>query len=666
MSNSLPSVGSAEGATRGRARVPEANVGGSLEAMATESAPDVGPSALVDLYAARARGLEARAGRRRARVRLVARARLVVFVVAALALWRLAARGGAGPLEWVALSVAALAFAALVVRHGIERRRLDRAERMADFNREGVARIERRWSDLPPPWTPESHGEHDYASDLDLFGHASLLHLAGVCSTAPGRRTLERWLLAAADPAAIERRRAAVVQLARERDFRDRLVAEGRSVEEGGSEGLDEFLAWAESPPWTLRRRWLPPTAVALALTNAAAVALYSVQAIPGALAALPLVVSAVLWRVHRGRIEETFAAACGGESGVRRYARLLDLLARAPGDADGLADLRRRLDDEASGRASKRIAALGRLLDMAEARRSPLLHLPLAIVLLWDVHATVLLERWKVRSGRSVRDWLDAAGDGEALAALATLKADHPEWTMPAVDPSAASLDAKGLGHPLLAPRDCVGNDVSVGPPGTFLLVTGSNMSGKSTLLKAIGVNAALAQAGGPVCARELRMPPLAAVTSVRVSDSLVDGLSFFMAELKRLKRVVDRARASVGPEPRVLYLLDEILQGTNSAERKIATRAVLRGLLATRAIGAVSTHDLALADAADLTERATAVHFTETVDEDGMTFDYRLRPGVATSTNALRLLERVGLGSGAAERREGGAAVAARGTRP
>jgi DNA mismatch repair ATPase MutS len=240
--------------------------------------------------------------------------------------------------------------------------------------------------------------------------------------------------------------------------------------------------------------------------------------------------------------------------------------------------------------------------------------------------------------------------GQAEALAALATLAHDNPEWVFPTLEPAADTLEAQGLGHPLLPAANRVVNDVAVGPPGTFLLVTGSNMSGKSTLLRAIGVNAVLAGAGGPVCARSLQLPPVALWTTVRVQDSLERGVSFFMAELQRLKLVVDAAREQrERGGPRVFYLLDEILQGTNTVERQIAARRIIAFLVSTGAIGAVSTHDLALADAPELAGSVRPVHFTDIVgdgvDRPVMSFDYRLRPGVATTTNALRLMELVGL---------------------
>jgi DNA mismatch repair ATPase MutS len=277
--------------------------------------------------------------------------------------------------------------------------------------------------------------------------------------------------------------------------------------------------------------------------------------------------------------------------------------------------------------------------------------YLPLQFFFLYDFHVLNRLEAWQARYGKFVRRWFVALGKFEAFSSLATLAYDHPSWIMPQVDASADRVQARGLGHPLLPCATRVDNDVEIGPAGSFLLITGSNMSGKSTLLRAVGVNVVLAQAGAPVCAEAFAIPPIVLATSMRIRDSLEDGVSFYMAELMRLKEVVDLARGAQSSDGRVLlYLLDEILLGTNSKERHIAVVRVLHHLLRCGAIGAISTHDLDLAASEPLAGLGRCVHFCETLhDSDAerpMTFDYRLRPGLATTTNALRLLEIVGLG--------------------
>jgi DNA mismatch repair ATPase MutS len=308
-----------------------------------------------------------------------------------------------------------------------------------------------------------------------------------------------------------------------------------------------------------------------------------------------------------------------------------------------------------AGGEAPAVLARLARLSGWSELRRgSPIVHFAVQAVTLWDFHVYFALHRWRARDGRHVRGWIDALGSVDALATLAMIRADEPGWATPRVDPAIDALRATALGHPLLPGDRRVENDVEVGPRGTILLITGSNMSGKSTLLRAIGLNAVLAQAGAPVCATALAMPPGDLQTSIRVQDSLELGLSYFMAALARLKQIVDvalrqgsgQAERGVAPGRALLYLLDEVLQGTNSVERGIAVRAVVRHLLDARAIGVMTTHDLALAGEDPLDTAARLAHFTEQVHADGtMTFDYRLRPGLATSTNALRLMQLMGI---------------------
>jgi len=306
---------------------------------------------------------------------------------------------------------------------------------------------------------------------------------------------------------------------------------------------------------------------------------------------------------------------------------------------------------------ARKQINKLGLLVWLANIRRNGILfmvYLVFEFLFFWDIHILDLLEKWKASTGSKARGWFEDLGQWEALCALAQLKADHPEWKFPAVlqisSKTEALIDCRQLGHPLLDNKR-VANDVQVGPPGTVLLVSGSNMSGKSTLLRSIGVNAILAQMGSVVCASRMTLPPVHIESSMRIIDSLADGVSFFMAELKRLKEIVDTARSFSGRSDKsMLFLLDEILQGTNSRERQIAVSRVVRKLIDEDAIGAISTHDLDLATTDELKQACRSVHFSEQFhDVNGkrqMTFDYRMMKGIAETTNALKLLEMVGLG--------------------
>jgi len=302
---------------------------------------------------------------------------------------------------------------------------------------------------------------------------------------------------------------------------------------------------------------------------------------------------------------------------------------------------------------AARQMRSLDQILAYAEVRFSGMLHGIVQLFFMWDHNVLILLENWKRNAGSHVADWISALGQLEALASLAALSHAHPDWTFPQIaeDGESPLIEAKNLGHPLLSPTKCIENDVTIGPPGTFLFVTGSNMSGKSTLLRSIGVNAVLAQAGGPVYATRMRLPLVSVYTSMRVSDSLDLGISQYMAQLSRLKMIVEGARSSFEANglPQALFLLDEILQGTNSAERLVAVRRIVRRLLEYSAIGAVTSHELTVPDVPELNSAANVVHFRETAEQtpQGVTlsFDYRMRPGLSTSTNALKLMEMVGL---------------------
>jgi DNA mismatch repair ATPase MutS len=262
--------------------------------------------------------------------------------------------------------------------------------------------------------------------------------------------------------------------------------------------------------------------------------------------------------------------------------------------------------------------------------------------LVLWDLHLVYAIERWRRTSGPALRRWLDAVGELEALSSLAGYHYEHPDDVFPDLDAASPCFDAEGLGHPLIAEAVMVRNDVSLGGALRVLVVSGSNMSGKSTLLRTVGINAVLAQAGGPVRARRLRMSPLEIAASIQNQDSMQAGVSRFYAEITRVGQIMRRT----GRTPPVLFLIDELLHGTNSHDRRIGAEAIVRGLVERGAIGLVTTHDLALASVADAIGAAGAnVHFQDALQNGRMVFDYRMRSGIVQKSNALALMRSVGL---------------------
>jgi predicted ATPase len=576
---------------------------------------------------------------------LVSRLRLVSFLgAAALAWWGLAR---AGDLRAPALGGAAAAlvvFGALVVRHARIIEDVEQAEAAITLNTRGIARIARDWNGLPEVAPPAGldFDAHPYARDLDLFGHASLTKWIGHAATGEGSARLWGWLLGPASAETIVDRQAAVEELAAAQEWRERLDVEGMRMSVT-PDALRRFLDWAEGTDRAVPAA-IAPIVIALPIVTAVLAALFFSGATDAAWWLVPILLAIVLSFAFAARMYAVFDRVTVGKRALEGYARMLSLACDAAWTSPALADLKGRMC--VGGAAPALVARLARLAEWSELRiGAALLHFPVQSLTLWDFHIYFALERWRSRSGRHVRGWMEALGSIDALASLARVRAGEPGWALPRVDSAAGELTAASLGHPLIAGDRRVPNDVQVGPPGTILLITGSNMSGKSTLLRAIGLNAVLAQSGAPVCAASFVMPPAVLHTSIRVQDSLELGLSYFMAALARLKQIVDAAERRA-PHAVLLYLLDEVLQGTNSVERDLAVRAVVRHLLDAGAIGVMTTHDLALAGEEPLASAASLAHFTEQVHADGtMTFDYRLRPGLATSTNAIRLMQLIGI---------------------
>ena len=593
--------------------------------------------------------------------------RLTAFAVAVIAAIMLGTGRGPRALTTTALVLGALGYVFAAARHGAARRRAAWASVRRVVCEQGRHRVDRAWNEIASPLVDSPQREHSYAADLDVTGHASLARLLDVTSAGPGRSALLGWLM---DPppaiADLRERQRAVTEMSSAVEWRETLTAHAWSIGTTRRTDVERFLAWAEGGPWIIARPamlWAArvlPLFIGPALVLAVLSVIWSREAVPptGPIVqianeirqgwwALPLLAGITLSALAHKAINARLNAALSHLAGLGAYAEMLAHVEASQFASSRVASIRARLATGAG--ASRELNRLGRIVRVAETRYSPMAHGVLQLLVLWDVHVLAALEKWQQSSGAHARDWLAALGDAEVLSALGTLAHDNPSWTMPElVDHGDARIEGRAVGHPLLPARTRVSNDVAVGPPGTFVLVTGSNMSGKSTLLRAIGTNVILAQAGGPVCAAELRLTPVDLWTSIRIDDSLEAGVSLFMAELRRLKRIVDAARDPARARP-LLYLLDEILHGTNTAERRIAARRVIGHLLHARAIGAVTTHDLTLAEDPSLDAAARRVHFTERFSEqDGvmsMTFDYRLRPGLATSANALKLLAMIGL---------------------
>ena len=511
----------------------------------------------------------------------------------------------------------------------------------AQVRSRAIASRARNWDGLPEPRPIAVPDDHPYAGDLDLVGRASLQHLIDTTQTAAGGRALMTWLLTPGSRRETIERQAAADGLTDAVDWREDLQSTGLSQAKAAGDPA-VLLSWLERGGDS---RITPRLVVALLSAVATIIVLigYAAGQVAGVwLVPFVLVNAAVSLTAPQA---DRLNVLASHNRTLTQYRAVLPIAESIPGASAKATELRRELGLP-DRPASAQLASLDRALAFV-IPPSTLIWFPLQLLVNWDLLVSAWLGRWAARHGRDLPRWLELVGDAEALAALAELAWLNPGWSWPELSADAEALTAGEIGHPLISEERRVPNDVQIGPAGTVLIVTGSNMAGKSTLLRAVGLNAVLARAGGPVCAKSIVLPDLEVWTSVRIRDSLEHGVSLYMAELLRLKQVVDAASARP-----ILYLLDEILHGTNTAERRIAARAVIKQLIGTGSIGAVSTHDLELLDDESLARQAVAVHLldqvVDTPNGPEMHFDYRVRPGLAPSSNALRLLKLVGLGEG------------------
>ena len=536
--------------------------------------------------------------------------------------------------SWWAL-VPVAAFVVLVFVHDRTRRAQARSNRAAAFYERGLARLEDRWAGAGEPGERFRDHSHVYAEDLDLFGRGGLFELVSTARTRMGEHTLAGWLLHPAAPDVVLERQPALAELRDRLDLREDLAILGEEVR--ADVDPESLLRWAAEPPVfkSIAPR-LMAAGLALLAVAAAAVWVWWGLATPFALV-LAIEAAFAFW--FRSRVQHVVHAIEYAAHDLDLLAGTLLRLERERFTSPLLVRLRVALDTGGAP-PSRQVARLHRLVDWLDSRDNLFLRI-FGPPLLYTTQLAFAVEAWRRQAGPQVRRWIEALGEMEALSALAGYAYEHPTDPFPEFTPAGPALfEAEALGHPLLPESRMVRNDVRLASDRAVLILSGSNMSGKSTLLRTIGINAVLAMAGAPVRARRLRLSPLAVAASIRVTDSLQSGASRFYAEITRLRKMVDLAG---GPFP-VLFLLDELLHGTNPHDRRIGADAVVRNLVTRGAVGLVTTHDLALAHIADTLPGAN-VHFEDHIEDGRIHFDYLLRPGIVQKSNALELMRSIGL---------------------
>jgi MutS domain V len=538
------------------------------------------------------------------------------------------------PASWLLAPIAV--YLILALWHELMLRAKARAATAADYYRNGIARIEDRWAGTGQTGDRFRTEDHVYAEDLDLFGKGSLFELLSTARLPMGENRLADWLRSPSPKSAVLARQGLVAELRQKLDLRESIAVTGESLRAR----LDpaSLVGWAEQAPGMPGNVW-PSLAFALSVAAVATGVYYffSFMVWPFVLAlSLELVVR---WQLQKRAEALLDGIACNAE-GLVLFAIILELLEKESFTSPQLQKLCAPLKEQTKP-ASQVIRSLARIVYWIDARHSLLAHL-VDLPLLYTLQVAFAAESWRRHSGARMRSWVDVAAEMEALLSLATYSSEHPADPFPIfVEDSSPAFTGEALGHPLVSDARCVRNDVRLDNETRVMLVSGSNMSGKSTLLRTVGLNAVLAMAGAPIRGKSLRLSPLNIGTCIRRADSLQQGRSGFYTEILQIRRVFQLA----GDSAALLFLFDELLEGTNSKDRRIGAEGLLRSLLNRRALGVVTTHDLALTEIADSSKgQIRNVHFEDQVKDGKMYFDYKLREGVIAKSNALELMRVMG----------------------
>jgi DNA mismatch repair ATPase MutS len=484
--------------------------------------------------------------------------------------------------------------------------------------------------------------DHEYSADLDIFGHRSVFHSINRTTTSIGKKFLSMWLKTfpeASSTNEIKEKQEAVHELASKLELRQNIQAHGRFIEDT-LKRLDSFQNLFDEPAAVLGKK---PLIVFIhlfpLLTFGAVVSLFfHVSWL------VPLgfvLVQGIVNRMTSRARQRIYNLTSRNAKILTAYAKITAELEWEDFTSYRLRELKSELFLEDKP-ASIHIKKLSTLLGYFDMRLSKEFFLLLNNLLFWDLHCVYRIEKWKEKTGAVIHKWFDVIGNFEALSSFANTLFNNPDWTMPELSDTDFRLEALSIGHPLIPKAENIRNDISLDHKGNVLIVTGPNMSGKTTLLKTLGVNIVLAMAGGPVCAQKFALSPLKLFTSMKVTDSLDKKLSLFYAELQRLKMIMD---AIVEKEP-VFFLIDEMLKGTNESDRHKGAIALIKQLVDNSADGVLATHDLELTKMEnDYAETIKNYHFDGYIEGDKLLFDYILKTGICQSSNALELMKRVGI---------------------
>lgn len=512
---------------------------------------------------------------------------------------------------------------------------------LKEVNHESIMRIEGRWTEFDDNGDEFKDENHNFSYDLDLFGQGSLFQWINSGNTYMGRAKLADILIHhISNKDAILKRQRAISELSTKRWWRHRLQVEGRMIVEKNSD-IEVLINWAKKRNPLYSNYWFIIAIRLLPIVTAATFLLaYVGHSIPNTILILLIIFQVILLFINIKKRNKEFALVYKYFNSIKRYRRILRHFEKTSFRSEYLSELKKGLSNNKDLSAMKQLKILETLVDRI-GNRNNMIFIPINVISLWDYQCLIDLEHWKSESGLMIEEWLQKIGEIEALSSLGTIAYDYPGWGVPEITEEPLIIQTRKIGHPLLTSRQ-VCNDINIQDPYRVLLITGSNMSGKSTFLRTIGINLVLAYAGAPVCARYMKCSILSIHTCMRISDNLDKGVSSFYGELLRIKEIIEATKK----DEQVFFLLDEIFKGTNSYDRHIGAKKLIKQLERNGAIGLVSTHDLELGILEKENQKSIKnYHFQEYYKEGQIYFDYKLRTGISTTRNALYLMKMIGM---------------------
>lgn len=597
--------------------------------------------AAMEIYEEREKHYSSLAQKYKHKANKISNLRLLIVLLGIIAVVLLYRAFGVFPAFVVSVVLLAV-FVLLVIKHRSYTKKKNYFSILTEINREGKDRAEGKWNAFSDTGDEFLDKDHPYALDLDIFGQGSLFQWINTTTTSCGRKKLKEYLTCPPHKIeTIKKRQQAILELSNKLDWRQNLMTKGRMSSNPRSSNPEDLFSWAKEKnnlylnPWLIQAVRILPVITVLFIF----LAIFT-----GISYTIPLLMAAshilILLPGYASRVQE-FNLTTSKHEELTAYKNMLVLLESESFDSPLLTRLKQSVNNPKStgATASAQLKQLEKIVDAISQRHSQL-YIVFNTLFLLDFHWKISLEKWKKQSGNKIEEWFHVLGKVEALSSLSVIPFDNPEWVMPEITEEPGKFKAENLGHPLITTGHRVCNDVKISPPVNTLLITGSNMSGKSTLLRTAGINLVMAYIGAPACANSFDASLMNIYTCMQVSDNLEKNISSFYGELLRIKHIVKTAEN----EP-VFFLLDEIFKGTNSKDRHIGARAVIKKLHQEKAVGLVSTHDLELGVLEKERAGIKNYHFREYYQNNKIYFDYILRPGLSPTTNAIYLMKLAGI---------------------